>query len=147
MISVILAGGMAWGIVLVGLLIGVASIALYYVYLTANQNTGSEDDRLNYARTMVFMTLSMFQLFYVFAIRSSIDSFFTLGLWSNYRLAGAVLLGTAMQMAAIYTPIMQPFFHTVPLAPLDLAVGVGVATLAFVAVEVWKLFRRRRTHC
>ena len=84
-----IAGGMAWRIVLVGLLIGATCIAVYYAYLTANQNTGSGDDRLNYARTMVFMTLSMFQLFYVFAIRSSIDSFFTLGLWSNYRLAGA----------------------------------------------------------
>ena len=76
-------------------------------------------------------------------MRSSTESFFRLGLWSNYRLAVAVLAGIALQLAIIYVPMLQRFFHTKPLEPRDLAIGIGVSMLAFIVLELWKPFRSR----
>ena len=70
-------------------------------------------------------------------------TFFELGPFSNYRLTGAVLLGTALQFAVIYVPNLQKFFHTVPLSTGDLVLAIAVSTSAFVVVEIVKLVRRK----
>ena len=145
----IFAGGMSFGIVLIGLLTGLSCIGLFQTYLTGGFGTSgaasgnSAEFQLAYARSIVFFTLSMSQLFYVLSLRSSTESFFSLGLLTNYRLTGAVLIGTAMQLAVIYAPPLQPFFHTVPLAPRDLGIGLIVSCFAFVALEAWKLVRKQ----
>ncbi len=133
------AEGLGWGIILLGLLMAVCCILLFWWYLPKEN---SDPDQLAYARSLVFLTISMFQLFHVLAIRSSTESFFTLGLWSNYRLTFAVLLGTILQFAVIYIPAVQGFFHTVPLSLADALIGTGVATSIFIVLESWKAWCR-----
>jgi len=138
----IFAGGMANEIILVGLLMAVACLVLFHHFLDDATRIPAGVEHQAYARTVVFYTLSMFQLFYVMALRSTEDSVFSLGLFSNYRLAGAVVLGAVLQLSVVYVPQFQPMFHTVGLNLEHLALATGVSTLAFFAVEGFKLMRR-----
>jgi Ca2+-transporting ATPase len=140
------AGGLVWGIVPIGLLMAVCSVALFWWRLPPGDGGPVTDDALRYPRTLIFLTLALFQLFHVLAIRSATVSFFRLGLWSNYRLAVAVLLGAALQVAIVYVPPFQKFFHTVPLTLTDLGIGVAVASLVFWLLEAFKPFRSRFVH-
>ena len=121
----------------------IACLALFYCYLPEDrQSTANSDWAL--ARTMVFVTLAQFQLFYVLALRSTVDPFWKLGLWSNYRLTGAVLLGTMLQLAVVYVPPLAKVFHTQPLSAGQLALSLAVASSAFLLAEGAKWLSRRR---
>jgi Ca2+-transporting ATPase len=139
------ADGLAWGIVLLGVLMAASCVGLFWWYVRGGDvsDAAAQAHSLAYAQTLVFLTLSMFQLFHVLAIRSASVSFFRQGPWSNWRLTIAVLLGTGLQIAVTYVPPLQRFFHTVPLSALDLAIGVAVASSVFWVLEGWKLVRPR----
>jgi Ca2+-transporting ATPase len=141
----LLSGRLAWEVALVGLLMAGSCLGLYLAYLPAGQAAESDAPlaaQRAYARTMAFLTLSMFQLVYVLGLRSSVDSVFRLGLWSNYRLTLAVAAGTVLQLAVVYVPPLADVFHTTPLKPADLGIALATSTLAFWAIEGEKLARR-----
>jgi Ca2+-transporting ATPase len=119
----------------------IACILLFWCYLP-DEGSADHGARISYAQTMVFLTLSLLQFFHVMAIRSSAPCY-RVGLWSNYRLTVAVLLGVALQFAVIYVPQLRPFFHTVPLSAGDVLIAVAVSTLPFVVIELWKQFEHR----
>lgn len=95
-------------------------------------------------QTMVFTTLAFAQMAHVLAIRSSRDSLFRIGVWSNPWLATAVAGTVALQLGIIYVPMGNRVFGTRPLSGGDLAVAALAAGLVFVAVEVEKWLKRRR---
>jgi len=137
------AGGVARSVFGTGILMAAVCLALFAWYLP-NAGAGQDGESLVYPRTVVFWTLAMFQLFYVLALRSSERSAFALGVWSNYRLYGAVVLGAILQVAVVYVPFLQSFFRTTALSPADLALCTMLSTLAFWAAEAWKIGRRAR---
>ncbi|MCG2767776.1 MAG: cation-translocating P-type ATPase C-terminal domain-containing protein [Anaerolineae bacterium] len=96
-------------------------------------------------RTMVFTTLCLAQMGNALAIRSDRHSLFSIGVFSNPALVGAVLLTFGLQLAVVYVPVLQDIFKTVALSPLELAVCLGTSTLIFLAVEAVKWIGRRRT--
>jgi Ca2+-transporting ATPase len=144
---------MVTGVVGIGLLMGLATLAIFAFYLSREPaslppppgGTAGEAYVQAYARTMTFLVLVMFQLFYVLGIRSTTSLFVELGPLSNWRLTAAVVIGTGLQFAVIYVPWLQVFFHTVPLSPGDVAIGLGVASTAFLLVESRKLVLRSRS--
>ncbi|MBL8852041.1 MAG: cation-transporting P-type ATPase [Planctomycetaceae bacterium] len=136
------ADGLGWAIGVLGALMAAACIILFWLELPAADSSEGAA-QLRRAQTMVFLTLSLLQLFHVMAIRSSAP-FYQVGLWSNYRLTVAVLLGAALQFAVIYVPQLQPYLHTVALPARDAILCVAVSTLPFVVIEIWKQFERRR---
>jgi Ca2+-transporting ATPase len=95
-------------------------------------------------RTMVFTTLCLAQMGNALAIRSDKYSLFSIGVFSNSALIGAVLLTFGLQIAVIYVPFLQELFKTVALNPLELAACLVTSTLIFLAVEVVKWIGRRR---
>ena len=95
-------------------------------------------------QTMVFTVLCLTQLGHVMAIRSEKESLFTIGLFSNKPLLGAVLVSFTFQMATIYFPFLNPIFKTQPLSPGELAITLGLSSIVFFAVETEKLWKRRR---
>ena len=95
-------------------------------------------------QTMVFTVLTLSQMAHVMAIRSERESLWTLGLGSNLPLLGAVALTFLLQMATIYVPLLNPIFKTEPLTLAELAICLGAAAVVGVAVELEKLWRRRR---
>jgi Ca2+-transporting ATPase len=94
-------------------------------------------------QTMVFTVLCLTQLGNVLAIRSERESLFTIGVFSNKYLFGAVLLTLALQMATIYVPQLNPVFKTQPLTFNELLLTLSLSSVVFFAVEGEKLLRRR----
>jgi Ca2+-transporting ATPase len=135
------AGGLGWRILLLGLLMGAACVFLFWMYLPAPAAPDAAE-QLASARTMVFVTLSLLQLFHVMAIRSSAP-LHRVGVWSNYRLTVAVVLGTVLQLAVVYVPLLQPYFKTRALSLHDLAISVAVSSLSIIVIEVWKAVKQR----
>jgi Ca2+-transporting ATPase len=95
-------------------------------------------------QTMVFTTLCLTQLGHVLAIRSEKKSLFTIGLFSNMALFGAVALTFVLQMATVYVPYLNAIFKTEPLTLAELLLVLALSSGVFIAVEIEKLFRRRR---
>ena len=94
-------------------------------------------------QTMVFTTMTLSQMGHALAIRSSRDSLFKIGLFSNKALLGAVLLTFVLQLAVVYVPFMQSLFKTVALPPIDLLISLALSTVVFWGVELEKWFLRR----
>ncbi|MDR4515618.1 cation-translocating P-type ATPase [Nitrosomonas sp.] len=130
----IFAHGMWQHIVFVGILIGALSIGAQIWAI---------DRQIEHWQTIVFTTLTFSQLFHVMAIRSERDSLFSIGLFSNPQLLGAVALTVVLQLAVIYTPFLNDIFKTVPLPLGDLMICVLLASVVFVVVEVEKWMVRR----
>ncbi len=119
----------------VGLLIGGLCLALQ-AWATVHQNPGGQ--------TMVFTALTFAQMAHVLAIRSESQSLLRLGLLSNRPLLAAVAATIALQLLVVYTPWLQPVFHTRALSAIELSWCVGVALLVWLAVEAEKAWRGRR---
>jgi Ca2+-transporting ATPase len=94
-------------------------------------------------QTMVFTVLCLSQMGNALAIRSEKESLFSIGLFSNKPLLGAVLLTLALQMATIYVPFLQPIFKTEALTLNELIFCLAMSSVVFVVVEIEKLFKRR----
>jgi Ca2+-transporting ATPase len=97
-------------------------------------------DNVEYARTMAFTTLVMFQLFNVLNARSSTKSLFTVGFFKNKWLWVALFISFGLQLVVLYTPL-NTYFHTVPIAGLDWLYIVGVSSSVFFIMEAFKLIR------
>ncbi|MDO9195620.1 HAD-IC family P-type ATPase, partial [Rhodoferax sp.] len=95
-------------------------------------------------QTMVFTVLTLGQMAHVLAIRSETESLWRLGLGSNRPLLGAVLLTFVLQLATIYVPVLNPIFKTDPLSLAELSICLGAAAVVFIAVEIEKLWLRRK---
>ena len=131
----IFARGMWQYILWVGGLMGIITTLIqYFGYQTGNPAW----------RTMVFTTLCLAQMGNALAIRSNKYSLFSIGVFTNPALIGAVLLTLVLQLAVIYLPFSQNIFKTVALNPLELGICLGASTLIFWAVEAVKWFGRRR---
>ncbi len=95
-------------------------------------------------QTMVFTVLCLTQLGHVLAIRSEKESLFTIGIFSNKYLLGAIVLTFALQMATIYVPALNPIFKTEPLTLNELLFTLALSSVVFIAVEIEKLIKRQR---
>ena len=126
--------GMGRDIVVVGLLMGLVSLAVgYFAWLRGDPAW----------QTMAFTTLTMAQMGNALAVRSERFNLWQIGLLTNRLLLGSVLLTLLLQMAVIYLPIMQEVFDTVPLSAADLAISLGCAVLVYFGVEIYKIITRR----
>lgn len=106
---------------------------------------GDDGDGLRRATTMAFMTLALSQVFHVFNARSQTRSAFTDGFFANSWLWGAVGMCLALQVAAVYVPLLQRVLRTV--APTLQEWGViGICSLLpVIVVELVKLAQRIAT--
>ncbi len=132
----ILAGEQGRHILWVGLLIAALALGTGY-------RRWSLDDPA--WQTLIFTTLTFAQMANCLAIRSGRDSLFTVGLFSNLPLLGAVVLTFLLQLAVVYTPYLQPFFGTVDLPLPWLVLTVVLSVVVFVAVELEKWMGRNRS--
>lgn len=94
-------------------------------------------------QTIVFTVLCLSQMGNVLALRSEKESFFSLGLFSNIPLLGAIFLTFVLQMAIIYIPFLNSIFKTQPLTLNELVICLVLSTVVFWGVETAKWIRRR----
>ncbi|MFN2187914.1 MAG: cation transporting ATPase C-terminal domain-containing protein, partial [Candidatus Promineifilaceae bacterium] len=95
-------------------------------------------------QTMVFTTLVLSQMGNALAIRSSRDSLFSIGIFSNRLMVLAVLLTFALQLMLIYIPLFQGVFKTEPLTIPQLLICLGASAIVFVILELYKWVLRLR---
>lgn len=129
------------GVLSIGLVMGVATLATIDIFLPGGLVEGSDD--LTVARTAGFTTLVLAQLFNVLNSRSETTSAFH-RMFVNRWLWGAIGLGVALQVAVVQVPFLQVAFGT---AGLDLAhwgVAVAMASTVLWFDELRKLVWRAR---
>jgi len=134
-------------IVLVGVIMAVPALWAF-AHSMGNPKKAVSHEELAHARAVVFAILSVGPLIHSFNCRSEEKSLFTVGVFTNRALWGAVLVGMALQAITIYVPPLRPLFKTAPLDGHDLAVVFAVSAIPFVLIELYKLrfrFAGRKT--
>ena len=130
----IFAKGLGIHVLWVGFFIGLLTLATQWY---AVEHTGT------HWQTIVFTVLCFCQLWHVMAIRSETRSLFKMGLLSNTPLLLAVVGTVLLQLAVIYMPGLNKFFHTQPLTLPELLIAFGVSAVVFVVVEIEKTVKRK----
>ncbi len=131
--------GIGSKILWIGFIMGVVSLAVgYFAWVEEGQPDAGP------WQTMVFTTLVLAQMGNALAIRSSRESIFTIGFFSNRLMVFAVGTTFILQLALIYVPFLQKVFKTVPLSASELAICFVSSTVVFATVEIYKFFYRRR---
>ncbi|MEM8612304.1 MAG: cation-translocating P-type ATPase [Cyanobacteria bacterium P01_H01_bin.105] len=125
--------GMGTDILWIGMLLGLVLIGVAHSYWSSGSQAW---------RTMVFTTLAFSRIALSEAVRSSSESLFKIGLLSNIKLLGAVLLTFCLQLVVVYVPACQVFFSTVALSGQEVAIAVLLGTISFWAVEFKKMLSR-----
>ena len=82
--------------------------------------------------------LGVNSLFYVFSSRSLTKPIWKVNFFQNKWLIWGVLAGMVMQLSAVYVPVLQKIFRTVPLGIYDLALVLGGSLFLVLVVEVVK---------
>lgn len=95
-------------------------------------------------QTIVFNVLCLLQMGHVLAIRSEKYSLFSIGIFSNKPLLGAVALAMILQFVITYVPFFQPIFKTEALSLMEFLVVGAASSVVFIAVELEKFISRRR---
>lgn len=90
-------------------------------------------------RTMAFAVLTLSQLSHVFNVRSNTKSAFKVGLFTNTRLLGAVLLSALLQIVVITIPALSNIFKVKALAGQQWLIVVALSLAPMLIVEVEKL--------
>ena len=98
-----------------------------------------------HAQTMVFVVLSISQLFHSLNMRHPDKSIFQLGLFSNKYLIYSILLGILLQVTVIIVPALASVFKVYPLTLRDWAFVLVLSIMPLVVNEIVKATRRRRT--
>ncbi|QAY65509.1 calcium-translocating P-type ATPase, SERCA-type [Paenibacillus protaetiae] len=125
----IFARRLGWKIISRGILIGVCTLAAFWITLRIAPNSA---DQLVKAQTVAFATLVLAQLIHVFDCRSS-RSIFHRNILQNKYLVFAVLSSLLLMLAVLYIEPLRPIFKTVPL-------GFREWCLVFVAAGIPTFF-------
>ncbi|MBC7748580.1 MAG: cation-translocating P-type ATPase [Methylotenera sp.] len=130
----IFSNGMAVHILWVGFLMGVVTIGMQaYTIHVANSHW----------QTMAFTVLCFSQLGHVMVIRSSQDSIFKIGFFSNKPMIIALAITVSLQLMIVHTPLFNGIFKTQPLTFHELILTLAVSNIVFWSVEIEKWLKKR----
>ncbi|MCW5849417.1 MAG: cation-translocating P-type ATPase [Anaerolineae bacterium] len=129
---------------LVGVVMMVGTLGILEAYypgglLTLFQPPTDAAHTADFARTVAFTTLMLFQCFNALNSRSGRQSIFRLGFFGNRWLWGAIALSVGLHALVIYVPALQAAFETLPMRPVDWLVSVLVASSVLIVVEIAKV--------
>jgi len=96
---------------------------------------------LEKARTVAFVSMSMFQLFNVLNMRSLKKSLFKIGIFSNKWIIISLLVSLLMMIGIIYLPGISNIFQFIPLSFGEFGLITLIASSVFVVGEIYKLIR------
>ena len=135
-------GAMWSGVLLIGMVMAVSTLATLDLFLPGGLiETSLSTDDLDTARTAVFSTLVLAQLFNTLNSRSETVSAFS-HLFVNKWLWGAIGLTLVLQVAVVEVPFLQAAFSTRSLDLTHWAVVIVMASLVLWVDELRKLVRR-----
>ncbi len=140
----IFARRLGWKIVSRGILIGLCTLAAFYI--TLKQGADSPNALMK-AQTVAFVTLVMAQLIHVFDCRSS-RSIFHRNPLQNVWLVLAVASSLLLMFPVLYVDALQPIFKTVPLGLVDwglVLVFAGIPTFLMGLGSLLSTSKRKQT--
>lgn len=117
---------------------GMSGIGAFLVFLWALRHY-----EIHEARTMAFCAIVAGEWLISFNARNDERTIFGLGAFSNRWLIGAVLVGTALQMAVIYLPWAHKPFDTVPLKAFEWGFVLAPAVIIMSVETIRKLIAPR----
>jgi Ca2+-transporting ATPase len=129
-----------------GLLIGLTTLLAFVIGLLeqgvtfANISSVSHgDEAFIYASTMAFVVLAVSQLFYSFTMRNEKKSILQVGIFSNTKLVGSLVIGVLLQLIVIGVPFLQNAFGVTMLEFADFIYVFGLALIPVLINELLKL--------
>ncbi len=126
------------------MLLNISQIALWQsVILLGLFWWAFRNSSLEKARTFVFTTLIMFQMFNAFNCRSTTVSIFSPRLGFNKYLIAAVSFSIFLQLCIIYLPFANRLFGTVPLGLKDWMIIFLTAFTIVPFIELIKFIKRK----
>ncbi|MBT3690425.1 HAD-IC family P-type ATPase [bacterium] len=118
-------------ILVISIVTGVTSLALFYYYVKVVGD-------IELGRTVVFATLGIDSLLYVFSCRTLRHSIFHSHFFKNPYLLIAVGFGAILQVAAIYVPFLQKVLKTVSLGLYEWGIVLSVSFTVIIIIEIIK---------
>jgi Ca2+-transporting ATPase len=94
-------------------------------------------------QTMVFTTLCFVQLGNALSVRSMYRTIFSRWLFTNKGMLLTITATVALQLALVYTPVLQPIFKTTSLDSYAIAIIVTVTVLSIVCIDLMKQVYKR----
>jgi Ca2+-transporting ATPase len=137
--------GVGWHIAVIGPLIGALLIGFGWWHWHAMGLTGRGDPNLAAWGTLMFTTMAFMQIGRALASRSFREPFWTLPLAGNQVLLAMIVAVVALQLAAVFTPVLNTFFGAVPMTGAQMLHAIGFALAVLVLMEAEKKVRRRLT--
>ena len=134
------ARGLGRLIVVRGVIIGLATLAVFLICLRGGGN-------LQQARTLAMCTLVLSQLLHAFDARSQTEALWEQNLLANPALVAAVASSLLLLGAVMYVPALRTLFHLTVLSPTGWALVVAAASAGAVLFGAGKAVRgwwRRR---
>ncbi len=120
-------------------IIGTSFSLFYFWYF------GILKEDVTLGRTMVFTSLAVASLVYVFSFRSFRHSFLrTANLFKNRFLVGTVLAGFVLQLAVLYVPALNRVFEVRPLSLMQLLMTFVPSIFMVAAIEAVKLIYSKK---
>ncbi|MGO3170806.1 MAG: calcium-translocating P-type ATPase, PMCA-type [Bavariicoccus seileri] len=134
----IFADGFASSMIFYGVLVGVITLAAYWLGEYVLSDPTNADGTAN---TMAFATLVFGELTRAYAVRSETRSIFKIGLFSNSAMNKAFVVSLAMQLAVLFIPFLQPIFNIHTLTGLEWLIVVLLSLVPLVVSEINKAIR------
>ena len=94
---------------------------------------------IEHIRTIVFATLAVDSLIFVFSCKSLRQNLWHINPFSNKFLVYAWIFGVVALIASIYLPFLQILLKTYPLGLVDwgMVAGLGIAELILIEITKW----------
>ena len=121
----------------------IAWVGLLMAIITLGTEAWAVNKQMPHWQTMVFTVLSLSQLGHVMAIRSDRQFLFTLGIFTNKPLLGAIVLTFILQLGVIYLPVANQIFKIQPLTFIELLICIALSLVVLIAVEIEKLIKQK----
>jgi Ca2+-transporting ATPase len=130
--------------VIAGTLIGILTLAAFYFglheYGFGLTSENISEEVLSYARTMAFVVLAASQLFIALSMRNFAKPVFRIGLFTNMKLIGAIIIGFILQFGVITVPFLARAFKVSMLSLSDWGLVFLFALVPFLVNELLKAF-------
>ncbi len=116
-------------LVLIAGLMAIGTVPLFIHFLP---------EGIDKARTIAFASMSMFQWFNVFNMRSLHKSLFKIGIFSNKWIKYSLGISLSLLLAVIYIPFLNNIFKFVPLSLSEFLIIITITSSVFIAGEIYK---------
>ncbi|MEY4917890.1 MAG: putative cation-transporting ATPase, partial [Verrucomicrobiota bacterium] len=126
-----------------GLVVAVLLAGAFWLFFWELRTEGASEAA---ARTAVINVIVLVEIAYLFSCRSLKHSVFVIGWFTNRWVIAGSLAMLGAQLLFTYAPVMNRLFHSAPIGAESWLRILGVAMVAFVAVELEKWIRYGRHH-